>query len=216
MRKAAVPAVLAVILTVGCAPAPQDHTSAIAADSPPSAPPAASASAAAPVVTASAAPSAVSVPAPSASVDRKTCHSVGPAVTFEVTDDDHVVSLDASGCPTGESWCKGPLRGYKGYVELVTKLQALVKAGDKEALADFVDYPLRINVKNKPSLSASDRADFLRKFSMIYPASVVDAVVKADPRDLICTSKGIGFARGTIWFDDDSKGHLGVMAVNPP
>ncbi|MFS8071751.1 MAG: hypothetical protein ACMG6S_35725 [Byssovorax sp.] len=202
-------AALSALSAAGCAAAPPQPVQEPAVVAPPPA------SAAPPL--GSSAPLPLGVPTPSAApapVDRKNCQPHPPAVKFEVKDDDVVTSLDAAGCPLGESHFKANGYSYKASVDFMTELQRLLKAGDKKALSELVTYPLRVNC-NKGPLIVKDRAAFLREFDQIYSPGMVDLILKQDPRDVFCKDQGIMLGLGFIWAAKDRSGHLGVTSVNP-
>ena len=205
---ATVCAALSALSTAGCAAAPPQPTqeAVVIVPSPASVAPPPGASAAL--------PPAAPTPAPAALVDRTKCQPHPPAATFEVKDDDIVISLDAAGCPLGESSFKANGYSYKASVAFMTELQRLLKAGDRKALSELVTYPLRVNY-NKGPLIVKDRAAFLREFDQIYSPGMVEIILKQDPRDLFCRDQGVMLGLGFIWAAKDKSGHLGVTAVNP-
>lgn len=214
-------AALSALSTAGCAAAPPQPTQEAVVIAPASvAPPSSFSSlppvAAAPAPSAAPAPTtpAPAAPAPAGSVDRMNCRPHSPAVTFEVENDDRVIALDAAGCPLGESHFKPNGYSYQTSVDFMTELQRLLKAGDRKALAELVNYPLRVNFDKGP-LIVKDRAAFLREFDRIYSPAVVAEILKQDPRDLFCKSQGVMLGRGVLWADNEKGGHLGVIAINP-
>jgi hypothetical protein len=202
---------LLALSAVACArpqPSPAPETSSTAALPP----------AVTPAWSASAAPSEVpsAIPTAAASVDRQTCRPRPPAVQFEVKDDDVVIPLDAQGCPLGESHFKANGYSYKASVDFMTELQKRLKASDKSGLAELVNYPLRVNLRNTSPLIAKDRAAFLRELDRVYSPAVAGVLLKQDPRDVSCNAKGIMLGDGIVWADNGSGGHLGVIAINAP
>lgn len=137
-------------------------------------------------------------------------------MSFEVADDDVVVPLDAAGCPLGESHFKPNGFSYQASVDFYTELQRLLKAGDKEGLADLANYPLRVNGSKGKALIVKDKAAFLKSFGQIYSPAVVAAVLAVDPRNLFCNYQGVMLGDGILWADRTAKGHQGIISVNVP
>jgi hypothetical protein len=169
---------------------------------------------AAPSAMVSAAPS--SAPSASGAVDRLHCHPTLPAVSFEVKDDDVVVPLDASGCPLGESHFVFNGYSYKAAVAFFTDLQKQLKAGEKKAAAELMQYPLRVNGAKGAVLAINDKASFVKNFDRIFPASTIAAVLKEDPRDVAASSHGLMLGRGVLWGDVDKGNRYGITAINTP
>jgi hypothetical protein len=137
-------------------------------------------------------------------------------VSFEVANDDVVVPLDAAGCPLGESHFKFNGFSYKASVDFFTDLQRLLKAGDKQGLAELANYPLRVNGDKGKALIVKDRASFLKSFDQIYSPAVVAAALAVDPRNISCNYQGVMLGDGILWAYSTSKGHQGIIAVNVP
>jgi hypothetical protein len=224
-RAVAAAAVIAALAAVGCAgppPPPAQDTSTLVI-SPPTSTLAPSASAAPPAPPSASAPAlpppaspsqASAVPSAAPSVNRETCRSQGPAVTFEVKDDDHVVALDAQGCPLGGSSFKPEGYSYQASVDFMTELQRRLEANDKNGLAELVNYPLRVNRSKGGPLIVKDRAAFLRSFDQIYTPGAVSTILSKDPRDVACNYQGVMLEHGVLWMDNSKGGHYGVIAIN--
>lgn len=213
---AAACAALSSLAAAGCSAGPPPQEKVVIAPPPASAAPSLSASAVAPPApTPSAAPQAAPTPA---AVDRETCHSHSPAVTFEVTNDDIVIPLDAAGCPLGESHFKPNGYSYKASVDFMTELQRLLKAGDKKGLSELVSYPLRVNSAKakKGTVTIKDRAAFLREFDGIYSPAVIEEALKHDPRYIFCNYQGVMLGNGIVWATNEKGGRLGVFVINVP
>jgi hypothetical protein len=213
---------LAALLLAACIVPPPPPTEGPAQVTVPPPPSAAEPSASAePSSQPTAAPSAVASAAPSVgpivsgSVDMKTCRPQPPAVTFVVKDDDIVVPLDAQGCPLGQSHFKVNGYSYQASVTFMAELQRQVKAGDKKALAELANYPLRVNGKKGIPLIVKDRAAFLKEYDRVYSPSVIAAILKEDPRNLFANSQGVMLGSGIVWADNGGN-HLGVTAINVP
>jgi hypothetical protein len=162
----------------------------------------------------SAAPSDGAAPSAAASIDLKNCRPRGPAVRWEVEDDDVVRHFDAQGCPLGKSHCKVNWRGYKAAVDFMTDLQGKLKAPDTSALDDLVNYPLRVNGPPRDAhFEVHDRAAFLEMFDRIYTPETIKAILATDPRDVYCNHKGLNLGNGVLWAGS-AKGHDGVIALN--
>jgi hypothetical protein len=217
-RTATVCAAFGALAAAGCSAAPPPPTrEAPVVAIPPvrTAPPPGSSVPPSPLPALSLTPSAA--PAKAASVDREHCRPDGPAVTFEVEDDDVVVDLDAAGCPLGESHFKFNGYSYKASVAFMTELQRLVKAGDRSGLAALANYPLRVHRSRSSTLIVKDRAAFVRDFNRIYSPAAIKIILAQDPRAIFCRYDGVSIGDGILWASDGSKGdHLGIYVVNSP
>jgi hypothetical protein len=86
----------------------------------------------------------------------------------------------------------------------VKKFYYALLSGDRNAAADYVSFPLRINtdcghyfIKNKKQ--------FLKKYDRIFVAKMIELLKKEIPHDLFANDHGIMIGPGYIWFEYDGK-----------
>jgi hypothetical protein len=131
-------------------------------------------------------------------------------LTAVVDQEDHVTLLSDDGLVKGESWCGANGISYRKAVDFLTEVVRLVKASDKNALADLVNFPLRVPPK------VYSRAEFLARYDRIFTLSEVTAISDADPGDVFCKNGAFMLGLGLIWVMPDEKGAYKVVTVNRP
>ncbi|MGB0124208.1 MAG: hypothetical protein WA400_01405 [Silvibacterium sp.] len=82
-----------------------------------------------------------------------------------------------------------------------------VQQGNREAAANAVDYPLRINSLH---LSIRDKQQFLAHYTQIFTPAFVRCLANYPPHNLFVNAQGIMLGRGELWFNEK-----GVVSVNP-
>jgi hypothetical protein len=100
----------------------------------------------------------------------------------------------------------------KAFLEIYEKIREALAAGDKEALADLVLYPLNVGQKQ-----IKDKADFLKNYDKIITASVIQAVQEQKTDELFVNYQGVMAGDGQMWFGAtaDTPQKYGIIAVNP-
>jgi hypothetical protein len=123
-------------------------------------------------------------------------------------DTDHVVIKDAKGQLRAESWCdKGD---FDVYMRLFTDLKEEVHAGNKKAVAELVQLPLRVGAA-KRSFTVRSESAFLKAYAKIFTPAVVEAIDRAEPAAVVCRDSDGMLGDGVIW-----ARHGAVFAVNQP
>jgi hypothetical protein len=90
------------------------------------------------------------------------------------------------------------------------KFQAAVIAGDQEAVAALILYPIDITVDQK-RLRIKDRRALALNWERIFSSSYREAVAQAVPRAMFANEQGIMLGSGQAWFNSDGK----IIAINP-
>ena len=83
--------------------------------------------------------------------------------------------------------------------EFVRGLQHAVARQDREAIADMVELPLRVNGPNG-SYVVRGRNYLLRRFDMIFDAPTLAAIAQQDAADVFSRDIGSMIGAGNIWF----------------
>lgn len=99
----------------------------------------------------------------------------------------------------------------KAAVAFVTTVREAVSAGNKEAVAKLVSYPLEVDGAG----SVKDSAAFLKRYDAIVTAAVKKCVSEHNAGEDIFQRNGqymIGW--GCFWFSPDEGNRMGIDAVN--
>lgn len=93
----------------------------------------------------------------------------------------------------------------------LARLRSHVVAGDREAVADAVQFPL----SNPP---VADRAAFLERYEAIVTPSVVRALVEQDLHEVWRNYQGAMVGDGQVWFRevtaDEGPPRFAIVAIN--
>lgn len=105
--------------------------------------------------------------------------------------------------------------------QFVRKLQAAVATQRPEAVAGFVNFPLRVNQSNRKPKYIT-KAQFTAEFSTVFTPKVVAAVASQDPKALFQNYQGAMFGNGEVWVSSIcansacTSSSLFVVSVNLP
>lgn len=96
-----------------------------------------------------------------------------------------------------------------------TRLQGLVAAGNKEAVADYILYPLHVYAQGVPTIYPS-RDELLKNYDTVFTAKVKDAFAKQKVKETFVNYKGVMVGGGEIWFtqSDELLYRYGILAIN--
>lgn len=93
------------------------------------------------------------------------------------------------------------------------KLQQAVKAGNTKAVADLVNYPLRLN-KDGKSFNIFTKEEFVQKYDRLFTPEVRQKLLAQKADKVFVNWKGIMIGEGELWIGKVNN-KLGVIAVNP-
>ncbi|MFF2092225.1 hypothetical protein [Paenibacillus sp. NPDC058174] len=93
-----------------------------------------------------------------------------------------------------------------------SKLQKEVKANKKEAVADLVAYPLRVNSSGK-SIEIKTKKQFIAKYNQIFTDKVKKKLLAQKEDELFVNWKGVMVGDGEVWIGQFGK-KIGVFAIN--
>ena len=152
-------------------------------------------------------------PAPATSPAVRTIRfSDGGHVTIERKGEfDEVTAEDGKGQSVSQSWCPVALASYDATSGLFRRLQQAVAAGDQPAVAALMQYPLRVNGKNRVEIDSS--AELLRRYQTVLTADLTRQILAANPQVVFCRGDGNMFADGAVWANNDN-GRMAVYAIN--
>ncbi|MFA8450652.1 MAG: hypothetical protein ACEPOW_08160, partial [Bacteroidales bacterium] len=94
----------------------------------------------------------------------------------------------------------------KSYADFYRGLQVLVKENNKNAIADFIQFPLH---------TVKDRKTFLQDYDSIFTPVVKDSLFAANLDSLFTNYKGSMIGNGQIWVGEfDSIPHYRIIGIN--
>jgi hypothetical protein len=79
------------------------------------------------------------------------------------------------------------------------RLQQAVAAGDKNAVADMISYPIAVHRAGKETTLRSKR-DFIARYQSIFTPQLVDIVARQKYAMLFVRDQGAMIGNGEIWF----------------
>lgn len=85
------------------------------------------------------------------------------------------------------------------YREFFIALKQALAAGDRQAVADMVEYPLRTRIAGKPATIPAPDA-FLAHYDELMTPAVSAAVEKQRYGELFANSQGVMIGDGKVWF----------------
>lgn len=91
-------------------------------------------------------------------------------------------------------------------------LESATASDDAQAIASLIRYPLLVIGAGGQKYNVTNRAAFLRRYRSIFTTSVKRAIRCQDFDTLLVSSRGIGFANGTVW-SDASVDHTRVEII---
>jgi len=112
--------------------------------------------------------------------------------------------------PTKADCASAGLKNCAALTAFVKELRAAVAAGDKQAVAAKVAYPIEVQLGD--GLNVAGPADFVRQYDTIMTPAVRDAILKEDP--FVSPRKLIQMVgeKAQVWLDVD-KGRLLIGTI---
>lgn len=99
--------------------------------------------------------------------------------------------------------------------DFLHKLQRAVEVDDREAVAKFVNFPLRA-WNGKATGSVRDRRQFLAQYPAIFTADLQKTIAAARVERVFANWQGVMIESGGLWFRPDPDGTLRVVTINQP
>ncbi|OXA72338.1 hypothetical protein B0A67_07290 [Flavobacterium aquidurense] len=95
------------------------------------------------------------------------------------------------------------------YQKLVKKFIENIKSDNKEAIGDWVVYPLK---REYPIPDVTEKADFIKRYSEIFDATLKNEIIKSTPSKgwTEMGLRGVMLNHGSIWLDIEGR----LTAVN--
>ena len=107
------------------------------------------------------------------------------------------------------------------YETFLTRLQAAVRANDRNAVTQLIAFPLRVNFKGRAQLYRDARS-VDRDYSRIFTPQVRRAILDQRFSQLFGRDQGVMIGNGEVWFDHSCPnakcspaGPVRIKAVNP-
>ncbi|MGR6764010.1 hypothetical protein ACU1JV_19510 [Paenibacillus sp. T2-29] len=103
----------------------------------------------------------------------------------------------------------------KAFLDTFKALQKAVADNDKEKVANYILYPLRVNDSEK-SLTIPNKKDFLAKYDQIFTDAIREALVNQKTDDLFVNYQGVMVGSGELWLRraTDNPKQFGVFSIN--
>lgn len=122
-------------------------------------------------------------------------------------------SVAARGTRAAQSVCGSP-EDQAARVEFLAKLQTAVAAGDKNAVAGMVSFPMRWHHGMKAG-SVRNRSAFLKSYVQLFDQKVRDAIAAQKPEELFVRDQGTMIGNGQVWFEQVGKSKLfRIITIN--
>lgn len=97
--------------------------------------------------------------------------------------------------------------------EFLARLQAAVRANDREQIAGMVNYPLLVFSYGKKT-HIRQKSSFLDNYDEIFTPPVRNAILNQTPQCLFGNANGEMVGRGELWFSEQSTGEMKIITVN--
>ena len=92
------------------------------------------------------------------------------------------------------------------------KLQTWVAKGNKAAIANHGQYPLRVNKDGQSRLIATEK-QFLAEYDRIMTEKVKQALMQQDVKNTFVNYQGVMVGNGELWLREKEKKFI-IVAVN--
>lgn len=103
-----------------------------------------------------------------------------------------------AGAASVEQAIKTDLGDVADYRQVFERLQQGVKAGDKQAVAALVAYPLEVRINGKTRTIADAQA-FVENWDKIITPDIAKVIKNQKFADLFVNQKGVMFGDGQVW-----------------
>lgn len=87
----------------------------------------------------------------------------------------------------------------KPFVSFFNEFKEAVSKGDKEQVANMVEYPLKVKVGKKDVRIAS-KAALVQKYDQVFTPNVVSAVKEQQLSNLMMNYRGVAIGSGEVWY----------------
>ncbi|WP_054025573.1 hypothetical protein [Bacillus sp. FJAT-28004] len=103
----------------------------------------------------------------------------------------------------------------QAFIKMFEAAKAAVAADEKDAVAELVLLPLRVN--GKTPMEITSKAEFIEKYDLIMTKSVKEALAAQKVEDLFVRDQGVMVGDGELWFGASAEEPqvYGIIAVNP-
>lgn len=107
------------------------------------------------------------------------------------------IAQDTGNCTVHDASTRPDCQGAITFFE---KLQAAVKAGDKNQLSSMANYPLHALVNGKKT-QIRTRTQFLKDYLQLFTPAVICAIASAKKSDVWGNYQGFMIGNGVLWWD---------------
>jgi hypothetical protein len=113
--------------------------------------------------------------------------------------------------PCGSETAESRLKDTPKAMAFFEKLRAAVDRDDRDAVAEMVQFPLRVNGKFR----IATRKEFLRVYDRVFDTKVREAIKRQRTECIFGNWQGFMAGRGDVWFEYTPKDqNFKVIAVN--
>lgn len=106
------------------------------------------------------------------------------------------------------------IKNDKAFEKMVRQLKMLVEKDNKEKVAYYINYPLRVNSKAE-TIIINNIDEFIKSYDSIITDNVKKALLNQKIDNLFVNYQGVMVGNGQIWFGvDHTSGKVGVIAFN--
>lgn len=152
--------------------------------------------------------------APAAQTARVIHFNGGEAVVTTANGLEHVVIKDASGVVGSDSYCDATSGTYDQILAFGAAVVAAAKRDDRRAIANLMQYPLRVN-RASGALDVKSSSALLAGYREILSAKFVDRLAQIEPHDVFCKNGMSMLGNGIIWASPNRQGALKGTILNP-
>ncbi|WJS95740.1 hypothetical protein NYQ10_04625 [Flavobacterium johnsoniae] len=95
------------------------------------------------------------------------------------------------------------------YQKIISKFILEVKSGNKTAVSNRVQFPLK---RDSPIPSVKNKADFMKRYNQIFDAVLIEKITKSNPEKDWSEMgwRGIMLNQGDLWIDTNGK----IISIN--
>ena len=115
---------------------------------------------------------------------------------------------------SGKKACEADGFGNEKLNIFETSLKNAVKKNDIKAIANMVDYPVKVNTNNLQSIWIYNKAKFIKNYRKIFSDKMIKNILDEtrNPEEQSCSWRGVGFA--DLWLHNDKNNKIKIFAIN--
>lgn len=87
---------------------------------------------------------------------------------------------------------------YKVAVKFIADFKDALEKGEKNIVADFISYPLRVNTGHNSHRIINSKETFLTQYDMIFDQPTIQLITSDN--DIFCNAQGAMIGAGKVWY----------------